>query len=54
MAAESATRPPLPETVLRVGMTGHRPNKLLPLRHPDLKATIDEVLKRIGDAATRL
>ena len=54
MAAESATRPPLPETVLRVGMTGHRPNKLLPLRHPDLKATIDEVLKRIGDAARQV
>jgi hypothetical protein len=54
MAADSVTRPPVPETILRVGMTGHRPNKLLTAKHADLQHTLDLLLKAIGDIATEV
>ena len=43
--------PPLPPLILRVGVTGHRPNRLTGSDPTLLAAQIDLVLRRIKDAA---
>jgi hypothetical protein len=43
-------RIPIPPTVLRVGMTGHRLNKLSPDKLPGIEKTIDGILAGLQTA----
>jgi hypothetical protein len=46
----SSSKPPIPAPVYRVGITGHRPHRLLPDTIPSLTKVVNQVLQAVASA----